>query len=725
MPYRLILGILLAAANVVGAEAQTHHLRIIHTNDVGGDLVDTGNSGGLGRIVAAVRMLQANGPHLTLDAGNHLGPDIISTNDGGRSAIRALSQSGYAAVGLGNHDFDYGVDTLAAHVKVSDLPYLAANVKPARRQDVLPFEPYVITEVAGIRVGIIGVVDAELQSRINPESAEQVVVSDPVKAVQSTLSAMAAYGTDLTVLVFHGNQEKTVDLARALPGLDLLISGGQRSDTPGHTTTYLKLGNEVHVATTPAGNGTVGYVDLTFVGKPGGLSLTTVASHQFDARHLAPIPEVSARVDSVAEAFAADKGRLLGKIDGVSIGRRGSALANLMRLHTESEIGIVSRRTLQEVEVSDDGFYERDVNRLIRFDDVLVKIELQGRQLRDIAGRSKRLKNDGDVLLFAGLDTKTMTVNGRALRNSEPYRIVTLRRLVQGESGYKQIEDALSVHDTGISLRSLTAAGIEAWGTLSSSSFWRLDLKPIWRSAWSLEGSFNRNYVDDTATQYRVSFLRGETRSAWKTSTRYQLGYETSRSATTLESLADYGRVAGETTSDQFESDVTHRRRASNLKVDPFVSAGLGTAFTKRSFGNGGESVRPLQIRASTGFERRFLKRWVAQFAFRAQRDLDEDQSDYGAEAKINYQVRLKQGGRFRTRIRTFFGLSDRRVISVENYNTLNFPLVGELSLTVRQNNFAYRLDRQDDTGESTSPGFGFRSDLTVGLTYGLDWKWL
>lgn len=714
---RLILTLWLTAASVDG---QVTRIRVVHTNDIGIDLPDDGTAGGLARIFAAVAQLRKDVPSLVVDAGNTLGPDIISTRDGGRAVTQTLADAGYAAGGLGSHDFDYGVDTLTARQKDAGFPFLAANVKPARKQDDLPFEPYLITEVGGARIGVIGALDGEIRSRMNPESAEELVVTDPVAAVQATLSALDAYGVDLTVLLFHADPFTTRELAKALPGLDLLISGGHGAGTAAHTTTYYKLANGVHVATTPPGNGNVGYVDLSFVGEPGALGLTAVTSRLYDARHVKPDGEVSARVDALRAAFEADRGRLLGKIDGVTIERRGSAVANLMRLHTETEIGVVSRRTFREVEVQD-GFYQRDVNRLIRFDDVLVKVELQGKQLRSIANRSKRLGQDSDGLLFAGLDVKKMTVNGRPLRNNEPYRIVTLRRIVQGEAGYREIAEAEWTHDTGISLRSLTSAGLEAWGTLSASSFWKLDLKPIWRSGWNVEGSFNRNYVDATTARYRaqgerVSFLRGETRSAWKTTMRYQLGYETSRSATTLESLADYGRVAGETTSDQFEADVTHRRRATSLKADPFVSAGFGTAFTK---GDGG---RPYQARASAGFQRRFLGRWVAQFAARGQRDFAEDQSDYGAEVTLNYQIRLKQGGRFRSRIETFFGLSDRKVISVENYNTLNFPLLGELSLTVRQNNFIYRADKIRGVPVT---GIAFRSDLTVGLTYGIDWKWL
>ena len=98
-----------------------------------------------------------------------------------------------------------------------------------------------------------------------------------------------------------------------------------------------------------------------------------------------------------------------------------------------------------------------------------------------------------------------------------------------------------------------------------------------------------------------------------------------------------------------------------------------------------------------------------------------ESQTDFGAEVSLNYQRRLSQGGRVRSRIKSFFGFTDRKVISIENYNTLSFPLAGALSLTVRQNNFIYWVDQIRGVKVS---GIAFRTDLTVGLAYGLDWKW-
>jgi len=146
---------------------------------------------------------------------------------------------------------------------------------------------------------------------------------------------------------------------------------------------------------------------------------------------------------------------------------RAGAVGNLMRLNTETEIGVVSRKTFQEVDVTE-GFYQRDINRLIRFDDVLVKLELTGRQLRDIANRSRGLESSDDALIFAGLDVKNMVVNGRPLQNKERYRIVTLRRLSQGESGYNALKAAVSVQEC----RYLSeVADLRGFGSLGHTQF--------------------------------------------------------------------------------------------------------------------------------------------------------------------------------------------------------------------------------------------------------------
>jgi hypothetical protein len=61
-------------------------------------------------------------------------------------------------------------------------------------------------------------------------------------------------------------------------------------------------------------------------------------------------------------------------------------------------------------------------------------------------------------------------------------------------------------------------------------------------------------------------------------------------------------------------------------------------------------------------------------------------------------------------------------VVSIENYNTLTFPLLGDVRLNIRQNNFPYRVNR---LGGVATEGVAVRTIITVGFAYGLNWKWL
>jgi 2',3'-cyclic-nucleotide 2'-phosphodiesterase (5'-nucleotidase family) len=299
---RLILTMLSMVLLFGHIDAQEQQIRIIHTNDIGGVLVDQGSGNGLAARITGAKHLSQGIPHLIVDAGNALGPDIRSAWEGGRSVVEAFRASGYDAIGMGHHDFDYGTDSLRARNKQAGFSFLAANVKSARPQDRLPFEPYLISKVGDVRIGLIGLLDEKIAFRMNPESASDLDVSDPVKSAQATLSALSSYGVDLTVLLLHADQATSLSIARSLSGLDLLIVGGHDSNTPEATTTFYKLANGVHVLTTPPGGPAVGYTDLSFAKEGSRLVLTDVSPHLLNTIGVIPDSSVSFRADSVQRA---------------------------------------------------------------------------------------------------------------------------------------------------------------------------------------------------------------------------------------------------------------------------------------------------------------------------------------------------------------------------------------------------------------------------------------
>ncbi len=141
---------------------------IMGTTDVHGNIypIDyfTGNEKkvGLAKIFTKVKEIRsANKNTLLLDSGDFLQGTPL-TNYYGRIAptfmnpmIKAMNLMKYDALGIGNHEYDYGIDNLKKAVKDASFPLLSANTYFYGKNETV-FKPYVIKNINGINVGIIG-----------------------------------------------------------------------------------------------------------------------------------------------------------------------------------------------------------------------------------------------------------------------------------------------------------------------------------------------------------------------------------------------------------------------------------------------------------------------------------------------------------------------------------------------------------------------------------------
>ena len=155
-----------AAPPAPPAPAPVPRVRIIHTNDFHGRLLPETPSWAGGRKVGGSAALAAHfdsasaqfdGPAIVLSGGDDMQGTAISNLSWGRSTIAAHNAAGYAAAALGNHEFDWGLDTLRARVAESRFPWLAANVYAAGA-DTQPgwVRPWVMIERGGVRTAVVG-----------------------------------------------------------------------------------------------------------------------------------------------------------------------------------------------------------------------------------------------------------------------------------------------------------------------------------------------------------------------------------------------------------------------------------------------------------------------------------------------------------------------------------------------------------------------------------------
>ncbi|HXC17349.1 MAG TPA: metallophosphoesterase [Holophagaceae bacterium] len=218
----------------------TTRITLLHTNDTHDHLdpFPAGSErqsglGGIARRAALVKRLRKElGNVLMLDAGDAFQGTPYFNEWKGRLDYKLMSLVGYDAVTLGNHDFDDGVDGLVDALREATFPFVCANLDfsgaPALAGRVSPF---LIREMGGIRVGILGATVA-FNGLVLPENHKGVEWLDPVVALTPLVKKLREEERcDLIVLSSHlgvkgeNNRAGNLEVAAQVPGIHAIISG--------------------------------------------------------------------------------------------------------------------------------------------------------------------------------------------------------------------------------------------------------------------------------------------------------------------------------------------------------------------------------------------------------------------------------------------------------------------------------------------------------------------
>src|SRR4029079_5512229 len=202
--------------------------------------------GGLAYVASAVRRAAAECPPpqcitLLLDGGDEFQGTPASNFAFGRPVVEIFNRLGYAAAALGNHEFDWGQDTLRARMHQARYPFLSANVRDTLGRAVPWIRRDTLVVRDGLKVGIVGV--RTRQTAPSPRASNVVGLrfDDPAPVVDTLTRALRARGADVVVVVAHAGAfcDRTgenacageiVDLAQHLTQpVDAIISGHTHS----------------------------------------------------------------------------------------------------------------------------------------------------------------------------------------------------------------------------------------------------------------------------------------------------------------------------------------------------------------------------------------------------------------------------------------------------------------------------------------------------------------
>lgn len=241
--WALLIGAVLWTIGWGGAAwAEPRSLVILHTNDMHGHLYPgydfnmpgepKPRVGGMARIAGLARAVreqaeQAGTGFLLLDAGDVFEgtPEGLATR--GMATIEVMNLAGYDAMTVGNHEFAHGVENLRALARGARFPMLACNIEREADRDATGFcVPWLIKETGGLRVAVIGVITPSTPVMNFPDAVSGLRFLPTAEQVAATLAQVnREHHPDVVVVLSHIGSQADAALARAVPGIPLIIGG--------------------------------------------------------------------------------------------------------------------------------------------------------------------------------------------------------------------------------------------------------------------------------------------------------------------------------------------------------------------------------------------------------------------------------------------------------------------------------------------------------------------
>ncbi|MFA5485877.1 MAG: bifunctional UDP-sugar hydrolase/5'-nucleotidase [Bacilli bacterium] len=122
----------------------------------------------------------------------------------GKIVNESLNYMGFAALTLGNHEFDWGVDLIKSNKETSNFPYLGANIIIEETKETPDYiDPSPLIERDGVKIGIIGAMGSDLINTIQASHVEGLKFDIMTEYVKSEAARLRGLGADLIFLGAH------------------------------------------------------------------------------------------------------------------------------------------------------------------------------------------------------------------------------------------------------------------------------------------------------------------------------------------------------------------------------------------------------------------------------------------------------------------------------------------------------------------------------------------
>lgn len=458
---------------------QAVRLTVLHTNDHHGRFWrnnrDEWGMAARKTLVDSIRAeVEGQGGNVLLLSGGDVNTGVPESDlQNAEPDFLGMNLLGYDAMALGNHEFDNSMEILRMQDKMTDFPFLSANIYGTDSEERL-FNAYELFTFDDLTVAVMGLTTEDTAHLVMKANVEGIDFRSPVEEARELVPTLQKKA-DIVIAATHmghyedgnygSNAPGDVTLAREVDGIDMVVGG--HSQNPMEKPDFQ---NNTWIVQAHEWGKYVGRADFEL--KAGELTLVNYelipVNHRDQEEKLVEDAEmlelltpyqkkgqalVGGRIGSVDE-------RLQGERDEVRMGytNLGTLMTKAQMIRAEADFGLINSGGIR-ASIEAGAISYRDVLTVQPFSNQLAYIDLTGTEIEDyLAVVATKSINSGAFAHFYGIEMTVDTeanrvtdirIQGEALNPDKIYRMSFNNFSAGGGDNYPVMNTHPNYVDTG------------------------------------------------------------------------------------------------------------------------------------------------------------------------------------------------------------------------------------------------------------------------------------
>ena len=253
-------------------------LTILHTNDMHShiDPFSANDSkypgmGGMRKMASIVEKIRKEEDHvLLLDAGDIFQGTPYFNKYKGEVELKIMSEMGYAASTMGNHDFDNGINGFNDVLPYANFPFLCSNYDFSNTILNGKTKKFITKTIDELKVGLFGI-GIKLNGLVEKRLYKETQYYEPIEIANHYAEILKdEHNCDIVICLSHlgynydSNKISDIKLAKATKGIDIIIGGHTHTFLDKATELENSIGDRVLVNQAGWGALSLGRIDVNF-----------------------------------------------------------------------------------------------------------------------------------------------------------------------------------------------------------------------------------------------------------------------------------------------------------------------------------------------------------------------------------------------------------------------------------------------------------------------------